>query len=392
MGCLCFKEKPIELNYENLVDSKSASSRPTSIRVGFVTNQPFDIPHCNEKALSYNQDEHDGYRHPECHDRVAKLWDALENEGLLRQGIVLRSRCAQQEELDLVHTREHQSDIAGEMVMGHWEKSVFLSPGSFDAAITAAGSVLELVQEVWKKNLDRGFAIVRPPGHHAEVARAQGFCLFNNVALAAAWLTKVGGAERVAIVDWDVHAGNGQQEIFYNNPSVLTISIHRYDNAKFYPHSEDGGPVRVGGPSARGSNINIAWNVLKSHGDSSNAPGDGEYKYAFERIVLPSLEKFKPNFILVAAGFDAAKGDPLGGLNVTPEGYEWMTRQLCGFNVPVVLTLEGGYNIQNLQTCGTACARALLNLPTTSSFEFNFPGFHYITDVANTSEIIRWIS
>jgi histone deacetylase 6 len=390
MGCLCFKEKPIELNYETLADSKSTSSK--HIRVGFVTNQPYDIPHCNEKAITHNQDEHDGERHPECHDRVAKLWEALESGGYLKQGVVLTPRRAQQEEIDLVHTREHQQDIAGEQVRGHWEKSVYLSPGSFDAALTAAGSVLELVQEVWKKNLDRGFAIVRPPGHHAEVARAQGFCLFNNVALGAAWLTKVGGAKRVAIVDWDVHAGNGQQEIFYNNPSVLTISIHRYDHAKFYPFSEDGAPIRVGGPNARGSNINIAWNVVKSYGDSKNAPGDGEYKYAFEKVVLPSLEKFKPEFILVAAGFDAAKGDPLGGLNVTPQGYEWMTRQLCALNVPVVLTLEGGYNIHNLKTCGSACASALLDFSTTSLYEFNFPSFHYMTDVAMTSEMIRWIS
>lgn len=386
MGCVWCKEESPLLDYQTLsfpVDNATLS-KP---RVGFVTNQPFDIPHCNENARSEDQDEHDGSHHPECHDRVAFLWSALESQQLLSKGVVLSPRRAKEEELDLVHTRKHQMDIQGEKVNQHWEKSVYLAHGSYDAALTAAGSVLELTQEVWRRNLDRGFAVVRPPGHHAEVSRAQGFCLFNNVALAAAWLTTEGGLNRVAIVDWDVHAGNGQQEIFYDDPKVLTISIHRYDNANYYPYSQDGGPMRVGGSHARGRNINIGWNVTHK-----KAPGNGEYQYAFEKIVLPSLKKFNPEFILVAAGFDAADGDPLGGLKVTPDGYDWMTTALCSLGVPMVLTLEGGYNLKNLQECGSACARALLDVKRDTNVDFEFPHTQYITDVAATMEVLKWLN
>jgi acetoin utilization deacetylase AcuC-like enzyme len=389
MGCVWCKDDSPLLDYNPLEYPTETNAHPDSSgfknpRVGFITNNPFDIPHCNENAQSENQDEHDGLKHPECHDRVELLWSALEKHQLLSRGFILSPRRAKEEELDLIHTRQHQQNIKSEKVNKNWEKSVYLAPGSFDAALTAAGSVLELTQEVWRRKLDRGFAVVRPPGHHAEVSRAQGFCLFNNVALAAAWLTTKGGMSRVAIVDWDVHAGNGQQEIFYDDPKVLTISIHRYDNANYYPFSTDGGPIRVGGPNARGKNINIGWNVTRER-----APGNGEYKYAFEKVVLPNLRDFSPEFILVAAGFDAAEGDPLGGLKVTQEGYEWMTRMLCSLNVPVVLTLEGGYNLENLQTCGCACARALLNLETHLNFNFDFPHFQYITDVAITTEALK---
>lgn len=346
-------------------------------RVGFITNDPFDIPHCNEKANRENQDEHEGTYHPECHDRVSYLWQSLEKNGLLIQGEILSARRATKKELDLVHTQEHQADVKMELVKKDWEKSVYMSPGSYDAALTAAGSVLELVQQVWNNRLKSGFAVVRPPGHHAESSRAQGFCLFNNVAIAASWLLSEGKAQRVAIVDWDVHAGNGQQEIFYENPNVLTISIHRYDNSIYYPGSSQGDPSKIGDGIGRGTNVNIAWNTREDY-----RPGDSEYRYAFEKMVLPILRQYKPDFILVAAGFDAALDDPLGGLRVSPKGYEWMTQQLCGLKVPLVLTLEGGYNLSNLQTCGMACARALLGSHAVE-FKASFPNVSAIMDIGS---------
>lgn len=378
MGCIWGKENShVKLNVDDLKTVYTNLPSSDKRMVGFITNQPFDILHCNEKARRENQDDHEGVYHPECHDRVDHLWKYLEQKGLLQQGQVLTPRPATIQELDLVHTREYQADIRDERVKEDWEKSVYMSPGSYNAALTAAGSVLELVQQVWDKKLQRGFAVVRPPGHHAEVSRAQGFCLFNNVAIASSWLISVGKARRVAIVDWDAHAGNGQQEIFYNNPNVLTLSIHRYDNSTYYPGSVNGNYDRIGENKGKGTNVNIAWNTGGDY-----FPGDNEYKYAFEKLVLPILKQFKPDFILVAAGFDAALNDPLGGMRVSPKGYEWMTQQLCALGLPLVLTLEGGYNLKNLETCGSACARALLGSRDVSTFPF--PHFNSIIDVGLT--------
>jgi len=297
---------------------------------------------------------------------------------------VFEPTLATDQQLLLVHDRQYLRDVADDQVIEDWE-SVYMSDGTNSAARYAAGSVLKLVQEVYKKTVRHGFAIVRPPGHHAECGRARGFCFFNNVALAARWLTVKG--KRVAIVDWDVHAGNGEQDIFYRDDQVLTISIHRHDRGKFYPGEGDKyGPVSIGEDRGRGHHVNVCWNLADGY-----APGDDEYYYAFDKVVMPMLKQFKPDYILVAAGFDAASGDPIGGLEVTPRCYGRLTRLLKSRGVPVILILEGGYDLENLRDCAYECGCALVTPVPKNREEYPLftPHPRAVRDVGETVQILK---
>ncbi|GCB81496.1 hypothetical protein scyTo_0022519, partial [Scyliorhinus torazame] len=182
--------------------------------------------------------------------------------------------------------------------------------------------------------VQNGVALIRPPGHHAERDVACGFCFFNNVALAARFAQNlVGHKIKVLILDWDVHHGNGTQHMFEDDPSVLYISIHRYDNGSFFPNTEDADYTKVGIDAGEGFNVNIPWNGSKM--------GDAEYMTAFHRLVMPISYQFQPDLVLVSAGFDAAQGDPLGGCKVSPECYAHLTHMLLGLaGGRVVMALE----------------------------------------------------
>jgi histone deacetylase 4/5 len=206
------------------------------------------------------------------------------------------------------------------------------------AARTAAGCVTELALKVAAGEVKNGFAIVRPPGHHAETQQAMGFCFFNNIAIAAKQVMTRMDMERILVVDWDVHHGNGLQQIFYEDPHVLYISLHRHDDGNFFPGTGD--PTEVGHEDGMGFNVNIAWS-----GGLNPPNGDAEYLSAFRSIVLPIARDFDPEMILVACGFDAAAGHPppMGGYKLSPACFGWMTRQLMTLaRGKVVLSLEGG--------------------------------------------------
>ena len=237
--------------------------------------------------------------------------------------------------------------------------------------IRAAATVLEWFAEARADEGEDGgvahtaFAIVRPPGHHAGADetpghRAEGFCFFNSVAVAAGVALHSGGAQRICIVDWDVHHGNGTQRLFYDDARVLVISIHRsYDGVRWrYPGPNATNPhcgaiEEVGGAGARGRNVNVAWPEGKG--------GDADYAAAFELIVLPLLRAFAPNLLLVSAGFDAADGDVQGDMCVTPDGFAALARRLHRQGVPMALALEGGYNAPVTNACCEAVVRALLD-------------------------------
>ena len=196
------------------------------------------------------------------------------------------------------------------------------SQTSYEAALLAAGAALEAATA-------GGFALVRPPGHHALRERAMGFCLFNNVAVATRYAQAALGAESVAIIDWDVHHGNGTQATFWDDPSVLYVSLHQWP---FYPGT--GGPreqdeTTVNVPLAAGS-------------------GDAEYLAAFEGIVEPAVRRFEPQLVLVSAGFDAHADDPLAQMEVTPEGFRELARRSAALGPRVAAVLEGGYNLRTL--------------------------------------------
>uniref|UniRef100_UPI00398F7FA9 histone deacetylase 6 n=1 Tax=Pristiophorus japonicus TaxID=55135 RepID=UPI00398F7FA9 len=232
--------------------------------------------------------------------------------------------------------------------------SIYIAPRSYDCALLAVGSVCNVVKAVLDRQVRNAVAIVRPPGHHADRDKACGFCLFNNVALAARFAQQqVGHKMRVLILDWDIHHGNGTQLIFEDDPSVLYISIHRYDNGTFFPNTHDGDYIKVGKGKGEGFNVNIAWNEGRM--------GDSEYMAAFQRVVMPIAYQYRPELVLVSAGFDSARGDPLGGCDVTPECFAHLTHMLQGLaGGRVVLVLEGGYNLSSISESMAMCTRTLL--------------------------------
>lgn len=294
--------------------------------------------------------EHDpGPGHPERPERIARVIAAMSP---LPGGARLRapSRPASVEELSRVHTPEYvRSIMALRGQRAELDPDTILSPRSVDAAQLAAGACIELVEEVLAGRALSGFALVRPPGHHAEADRAMGFCIFNNVAVAAA-AALAAGLRRVLIIDWDVHHGNGTQAIFYSRRDVLFFSTHQ---SPFYPGT--GGLGEAGEGEGEGYTVNVPL---------SEGLGDGDYKYAFERALVPVADAYKPELVLVSAGFDPHDGDPLAGMRVTPAGFGAM----CGVAQDIaerwaggrlILTLEGGYDLTALAKSARVCAEVL---------------------------------
>lgn len=211
--------------------------------------------------------------------------------------------------------------------------------------------MVQLTEDVVTGKLKNAVAVVRPPGHHAESTEAMGFCLFNNVGVAAEVVKRKHGVKRILIVDWDVHHGNATQNMFLEDPSVLYVSLHRFDNGGFYP-GQSGSPTIIGSKGGRGKNVNIGWNTRNV--------SDGAYLAAFNLLLLPIFEEYKPELVIISAGFDSAEGDPLGGIKVTPGGYAHMTKMLMGVCDKVVVVLEGGYNITSISLSMAAVVSTLL--------------------------------
>jgi len=249
-------------------------------------------------------------------------------------------RAATDAELARVHDPrfvERLADLSGRE--GYLDPDTYVSAQSVDVARLAAGSLVAMVDAMIDGPLGKGVALLRPPGHHARPSRAMGFCLLNNIAVAAAH-ARSRGLERVAIVDWDVHHGNGTQEMFWRDPHVLYVSLHQ---SPFYPGT--GNADEVGEGDGRGYCVNVP---LAAGG------GDGVYASAFERIVLPVVEAYAPELVLVSAGFDASERDPLAQMCLSPAAFGWMARELGRLadgsaNGRMALVLEGGYDLVALE-------------------------------------------
>jgi acetoin utilization deacetylase AcuC-like enzyme len=276
--------------------------------------------------------------HPERAARLEAIDRAL--EPLSERIDPLEPRPAEPDEILRAHDRRYfdaMQELSGQA--GALDADTYLSPRSIEVAGLAAGGSVELARRIARGDARRGFGLVRPPGHHAESTRAMGFCLFNNVAIAARALTAREGLERIAIVDWDVHHGNGTQHLFEAERDVLFVSLHQFP---FYPGT--GALHEVGSGSGTGSTVNLPL----PHGC-----GDAEYLTAFDAIVTPVLREFRPEMILVSAGFDAHADDPLGGMRVSTRGFVGMAERvraaaddLCDGRL--MLTLEGGYDLDAL--------------------------------------------
>ncbi len=255
------------------------------------------------------------------------------------------------ETIALCHPIEHIEHIRAatpKQGMVRIDADTSLSPGSFEAALRAAGGAVHAVNEVITGKADNAFVAIRPPGHHAETARAMGFCLFNNAAIAARHAQDHHGIERVAIVDFDVHHGNGSQDIFWSDPTVMYCSTHE---RPLYPGT--------GAREERGEHDTIVNAPLRA--------GDGgkEFRAAFEGAILPRLQNFQPDLIVISAGFDAHMRDPLANLNLTEADFGWVTRRImeiadASAQGRIVSVLEGGYDLQGLAQSAAAHVTALM--------------------------------
>ncbi|MGH9316966.1 MAG: histone deacetylase family protein [Thermoanaerobaculia bacterium] len=288
------------------------------------------------------------YAHPEHPGRLEAIRAGLEREGLAKRCQSLEARDATKEELASVHTERYIELIAatGQRDFSELDPDTYACRDSVAAARLAAGGLAEMAAAVLDGRIANGFALLRPPGHHAEADNAMGFCLFNNVAIAARKAQRL-GVGRILIVDWDVHHGNGTQNTFWDDPGVLYFSTHQFP---FYPGT--GAILETGGENARGRTVNVPWPAEM---------GDAEYLAAFDRVLLPVVRSFEPELVLVSCGFDAAKGDLLGQMRVTPDGYAAMTSRLLALaGGRVALALEGGYNLDAIAAAACACLRILL--------------------------------
>jgi histone deacetylase 6 len=319
------------------------------------------------------------YEHPEHPGRLAAIWRRLTAEGLAARCHSVPAREATRDELSWVHTEAHIDAIAAtsSRPFAQLDPDTYSCRDSAAAARLAAGGLIDLVREVEQGRLTNGFALLRPPGHHAESDRAMGFCLFNNVAVAARDAQQR-GAKRILIVDWDLHHGNGTQHSFSEDASVLYFSIHQFP---FYPGT--GALEEIGGAAGRGFTVNVPWPA---------GCGDAEYAAAFERLLEPIAGEFAPDLVLVSAGFDAAEGDPLGSMRVTPSGYAWMTSRLSRMaGGRVVLALEGGYNLEAISRSAEACLRVLLGeAPPVERFGAPAPMAARILDAVTRTQRRSW--
>ena len=288
--------------------------------------------------------------HPERPDRLRALqrtfeqekFSALAREHAPRAALATITLCHPMDYVEQIRDATPQQGIV------QLDADTSMSPGSFEAALRAAGGAVFAVDEVMAKKADNAFVATRPPGHHAETSRPMGFCLFNNAAIAARHAQKHHGLERAALVDFDVHHGNGSQEIFWADASVMYCSTHQ---TPLYPGT--------GSPSERGEHDNIV-----------NAPlrvGDGgqQFREAFESTILPRLRAFRPGIIIVSAGFDAHMRDPLASLNLIEDDFGWATRKIldvaeASAGGRVVSVLEGGYDLEGLAGSAAAHVEALM--------------------------------
>ena len=373
---------------------KSSSSTESSVLpTGRKAFLPTGCCYDDRMKLHANADWSNNPHHPEDPRRIEAIMKTFrdagliytgsrfELEGLLKTSPTLwmwriQARAATEPEICTAHTASHfqwvrslsQMTAANlrelTRVLDSGRKSLYVGTLTYQAALISAGAAIETCKNVVAGKVRNAIAVIRPPGHHAEHNEPMGFCVFNNVPIAV----KVCMADypetcrKVLILDWDVHHGNGIQNIFYDDPNVLYISIHVYEDGSFYPGRPedpgmpDGGPEHCGVGAGAGRNVNIGWH--------KQGMGDGEYMAAFQRIVMPIAQEFNPDLVVISAGFDAAAGDELGGCFVTPECYSHMTHMLMSLaGGKVAVCLEGGYNLSAISRSALAVAKTLMGEP-----------------------------
>ncbi|MBK9308997.1 MAG: histone deacetylase [Nitrospira sp.] len=300
--------------------------------------------------------DHDmGTGHPESPNRLRVIMQRLEESGTAARLVRIEPRPAEDEWITHVHTPGYVAALkraapaTGRVSL---DPDTSMSPGSLTAAYFAAGGALAAVDAIMEGQVDHVFCAVRPPGHHAEASRAMGFCLLNNVAIAARYIQKKHGLTRVLIVDWDVHHGNGTQHSFEDDPSVLFFSTHQYPH---YPGTGRG--TERGKGAGEGLTINVPMEA---------GQGDADYRAVFQNVLVAAADDFKPEIVIISAGFDAHTDDPLASMGLTEAGYTALTEIVTGIakrhaNGRILSSLEGGYHLPALAASVEAHVKALLN-------------------------------
>jgi acetoin utilization deacetylase AcuC-like enzyme len=296
-----------------------------------------------------------GPGHPESPDRLRAICAQLQSSGTWSRLHQITPRRAERQWIERIHrasyveSLERRSPAKGYASL---DPDTSMSPGTLDAAYLAAGGALAAVDAIMNGDIDQAFCAVRPPGHHAETDRAMGFCFFNSVAIAARYIQQHHGLQRVLIVDWDVHHGNGTQHAFYDDASVLFFSTHQFP---YYPGT--GGAMETGEGRGKGLTINVPL---------SGGQGDDEYREVFQKVLVPAADTFQPEFVVISAGFDAHRDDPLASMDLTEEGYGELTSLVAtiakNFSRGRILAcLEGGYHLQALAGSVDRHLQALLD-------------------------------
>jgi acetoin utilization deacetylase AcuC-like enzyme len=319
----------------------------SSLRTGYIYHELFGWHDTGTQAGMFPTDPSRGlqpfvnYENAETKRRIHEL---IVVSGLIDHLDRRTPRHATTEELLLVHPQKYldQLKITSDQEFGGdaGDGETPLAKGGYEIGTLAVGAVTQLIQDSLAGHIDNGYAIVRPPGHHAIRSGGMGYCLFSNLGVAISVAKKENPGIRIAVVDWDVHHGNGTQDVFYDDPDVLTISLHQ---DRLYPRNSGGREER-----GVGTNINIPLPA---------GTGNGGYLYAFETVIQPALKKFKPDLIAVASGFDSSVYDPLGRMMVTAKGYGQMTEMLMESAADtaknrLVIAHEGGYNAVYSPFCG----------------------------------------
>ena len=283
-----------------------------------------------------------GLDHPESPERLRVIFDELDKEKVGSCFLYPGFAPASHDIIRLNHSKTLVRRVADTKGRDHdyLDADTQTSADSYDAACLAVGALIDGITRLEQGEIDNAFCLVRPPGHHAERDQSMGFCLFNNVAIAARWAEKELGMERVMIIDWDLHHGNGTQHSFYETDKVLYLSSHQYP---YYPGT--GALLETGRSSGEGHTLNVPL---------AGGQGDMEFARIYNELVIPVARQYKPELILISCGFDIYDGDPLGAMRVSPDGFAWMTRKMvqvaekvCGGRL--LVTLEGGYNLTGMR-------------------------------------------
>lgn len=322
-----------------------------------VTQRRSERPAVSGTGFAYDPVllEHEtGASHPERPERLTAVIERLQSKDLLARLVRIGPREDAEAWLGLIHSPEYVARVRRECRAGAPfvdSPDTPVCPRTYEAAVAAVGCVLSAVDAVMEGRVENAFCAVRPPGHHARRERAMGFCIFNNVGIAARYLQKRHGLRKVLIVDWDVHHGNGTQEAFYGDPSVLYFGVHGHP---LYPGT--GAEEERGSGPGEGFTINVPLRA---------GAGDEEYVEVVQGSLLRAALDFGPEFVLVSAGFDAHKDDPLGGMEVTAEGFGRLTRLVRGVaerccDGRLVSVLEGGYSLEGLAESVEAHVRVLM--------------------------------